>query len=101
MHEDFANFAKEMSAVRGAIVVMREDLIQGSENIAPAKTLDYAETLRSYFPIFKSSFLPMYEGYKQTRLVSRCPPLLIRWAATLSNLFRPTVLLEALGSKHT
>lgn len=46
-----------MAHVKGAVVVRRPDLIS-PDKIAPANTLDFGNTLQSYFAIFKSSLLP-------------------------------------------
>lgn len=51
-----------MSHVEGAVVVLRPDLTNTSDKLAPAGSLDYARTLQSYFPLFKTSLLPGYDG---------------------------------------
>lgn len=59
MHKDFTNLADEMSRVEGAVVLRRPELLHKAGALGPAHSLDFVETLRSYFPIFKRSLFPM------------------------------------------
>lgn len=48
-----------MSRIQGAVVVRRPDLLtQAAGMLAPANSLDFVQTLQSYFTIFKSSLFP-------------------------------------------
>ena len=58
MHKAWTDIGEEMSRVRGAVVVRRPDLIQDPGMLAPANSLDFVQTLQSYFTIFKSSLFP-------------------------------------------
>lgn len=58
MHTEWADFGEEMSHVQGAVVVRRPDLTQVPGVLAPANSLDFVQTLQSYFTIFKSSLFP-------------------------------------------
>lgn len=58
MLSEDADFGKEMSHVRGAVVVKRPSLAKRPGALRPANSLNYVETLRSYFPVFKEYLLP-------------------------------------------
>jgi len=63
IHQVFDDFGEAMTHVEGAVVVRRPDLIDvdsASSLLAPAGELDFARTLMSYFPRFKSSLCPRY-----------------------------------------
>lgn len=63
IHQVLDDFGEEMAHVEGAVVVRRPDLIDvdsTSSMLAPAGKLDFARTLMSYFPLFKSSLCPRY-----------------------------------------
>lgn len=55
-----ADLGDEMSHVQGAVVVRRPGLTQHADMLGPVNSLDYAETLRLYLPIFASSLIPGY-----------------------------------------
>ncbi|CAM9189728.1 unnamed protein product, partial [Ectocarpus sp. 8 AP-2014] len=58
MLTDNGDLRSEVSRVRGAVVVKRPELTARPGILAPANGLDFVETLRSYFPIFRSSLFP-------------------------------------------
>lgn len=47
-----------MARVEGVVVVRRPSLAEAPERIAPANSLDFVSTLKSYFDIFTNSLLP-------------------------------------------
>ncbi|CAM9229206.1 unnamed protein product, partial [Ectocarpus sp. 12 AP-2014] len=58
MLTDNGDLRSEVSRVRGAVVVKRPELTARPGILTPANGLDFVETLRSYFPIFRSSLFP-------------------------------------------
>ncbi|CAM9433421.1 unnamed protein product [Ectocarpus sp. 12 AP-2014] len=58
MLTDNGDLRSEVSRVRGAVVVKRPELTALPGILTPANGLDFVETLRSYFPIFRSSLFP-------------------------------------------
>lgn len=58
MHDEWDDFGEEMSRVQGAVVVRRPGLTQIPGMLAPANSLDFVQTLQSYFTIFKNSLFP-------------------------------------------
>lgn len=60
LHSDFADLHHEMSYIEGAVVELRPNLCD-NEGVWPSKDLDFVETLRSYFPLFKHSLLARYD----------------------------------------
>lgn len=68
LHAVWADFGEEMARVEGAVVVRRPGFAETPDRIAPAHTLDYATTLRSYFAIFRSSLLPRFGTYAWRRV---------------------------------
>lgn len=59
MHSEWADFGEEMSRIQGAVVVRRPDLLQAPGMLAPVNSLDFVQTLQSYFMIFNSSLFPV------------------------------------------
>ncbi|CAM9847789.1 unnamed protein product [Ectocarpus sp. 4 AP-2014] len=55
---DNGDLRSEVSRVRGAVVVKRPELTARPGILTPANGLDFVETLRSYFPLFRSSLFP-------------------------------------------
>ncbi|CAN0407357.1 unnamed protein product [Ascophyllum nodosum] len=56
LHKDFADYGHEMSQIEGAVVVQRPNLCgSNGDGVWPSKDLDFVKTLRSYFPLFKST----------------------------------------------
>lgn len=60
MLTDNGDLRSEVSRVRGAVVVKRPELTARLGILTPANGLDFVETLRSYFNIFRSSLFPRY-----------------------------------------
>ncbi|CBN76523.1 conserved unknown protein [Ectocarpus siliculosus] len=60
MLTDNGDLRNEVSRVRGAVVVTRPELTARPGILTPANGLDFVETLRSYFPIFRSSLFPRH-----------------------------------------
>lgn len=60
MLTDNGDLRSEVSRVRGAVVVKRPELTARPGILTPANGLDFVETLRSYFSLFRSSLFPRY-----------------------------------------